>query len=126
MTSPLYTSHHEDWSRVVPNDPFAPGVCVLDGELLQMTLHVLYAGSREAEEWKDVLPGDAIISPGTVGHWLHDVDKKPIVFMQRPLLVLSRFDGDMPWETAIKDSTVTSFVVLSRHGLFYVIKRQRK
>lgn len=91
-----------------------------------MTLHSFYAGSHEAEEWKDVMPGDVVISPGSVGHWLHDNEKKPIVFMQRPLLVLSRHDGDMPWEVALKDSTVTSFVVLSRHGLLYVIKRQRR
>lgn len=89
-----------------------------------MTLHSLYAGSEEAEEWRDVLPGDVVISPGSIGHWLHDIDKRPVVFMQRPLLVLSRHEGDMPWETELKDETVTSFVVLSRHGLFYVLKRK--
>ncbi len=88
-----------------------------------MTVHVFQSGSSASYIWADVVPGDLVISPETMGFPAIDKEgKKPIIFQQRPLFVLGKYDG-LRYDEGFTDHVhVVTYIVLSRKGVFLVYK----
>ena len=81
-------------------------------------------------EADDVYPGDLLICPGAVAYdkedfCNRDLDTKCYRLARSPLLVVSRMPGDtsdMSWPHELGHDHYTTFVVLSRHGILYIIQ----
>jgi hypothetical protein len=93
-----------------------------------MALHVFERGSLESHRWTDVVPGDLVSSPGALA-WTHarllSNEYTGIVLGHRWLLVLARLPGVavQGYAGTSDDAELTTFAVLSRHGLLYLLQK---
>ncbi len=71
------------------------------------------------------MPGDVVISPGTVAYFF-DVEKNPCILKHRPLFIITRIEGKPPevcgtYSEKTCENLVT-YVLLTRHGILYTFK----
>lgn len=83
--------------------------------------------TQEMHTWPGVVPGDLVVSPGTVAYnrndYINRTSRTKVLHLRRGLLlVISCFDGtpDLNEPQDVQDKHRT-FKVLSRHGVITIV-----